>query len=155
MSSIENSNFEENNNLKKEKEKEKEEKLIKNVKILKEIPEDTTNPDLIIKLDNLKNELKTKYKFSLIEDEEGRKYFIAVLVERKIGHGDTLFAMGRFYKKNFSRLLDGGFIDVDIKKNKLIIKNFSDNSKITEITEKIFKNKFPDIGIKIRSLHEW
>ena len=50
-------------------------------------------------------------------------------------------------------MLDGGFIDVE--KNKLIIKNFSNNPKTTEITEKILKNKFPDICIKICSLHEW
>ena len=153
MSSIENLNFEgERKDIMAEIKLDKEKKLIKNVKFLEKIPEDTTNPNLTIKLDNLGNRLKGKYKFSLLEDEEGKKYFVAILAEKEISHGDALLAIGKFYKKNFSKLLDGGFVNVDIEKNKLSIYNFSDHSKIVE---KILENKFPDINIKIDSIKNY
>ncbi len=113
------------------------EELIERMKILKEIPEDTSIEKVVIKLGNPQE----GHKFDFMKDEEGRIYLIALPIEKYNAHVDIKDFAEKLYKKKLEAI-GGGYIKGDVIKNEILIFDRSGSYgyvpkyKIKEILEK-------------------
>lgn len=125
------------------------EELIENIRILKEIPEDASDPKVIVKLGSPEK----SHKFVLMEDEDGRKYLICLPIEVKAYHADIVEFATKLYGKKFT-VKGGGFIHTEGEK--LIVDGRSEayGEAPKREVEEILKKKFPDLEIEARSLKE-
>lgn len=73
------------------------EDMVKNMRIFKEIPEDTSDPKVVIKL----GDPRKRHKFVFMEDEDKRQYVIALPIDKKEWHVDIVEFSRRLYGKNF------------------------------------------------------
>ena len=126
------------------------EELVKNIKILKEIPESKDHPKVVIKLGNPKWE----HKFVYMEDTEGRKYVITFPIEKFSYHArirdfmDKLIQRETKNKVAIKKVIGGGW--VKLRGERLIIgKSSGDFGEAPkEEVAKILKEAFPEIEIK-------
>lgn len=129
------------------KKPETHEELVENMRILKEIPEDITDPKVVIKLGNP----EVPHKYVTMADGDKREYVIAMPIERKVNHRDIVELAEKLYEKSFSNI-SGGYISIE--GNKLVIRGSSesfgraDNRHIAEILRK----KFPDLEIEAKDV---
>lgn len=132
------------------KKPETQEELVENMRILKEIPEDVSDPKVIVKLGSP----GTAHKFVLMEDEDGRRYMIALPIEKKPSHRDIANFSRKLYQKDL-RVIGGGYIHTDGEK--LVIDgtsgDFGEAPKNT--VKEILKRKFPDVDIEAFSLKDY
>jgi len=122
------------------------EELVDRIKILREIPEDKTDPKVIIKF----GDPTKSHKFIFAQDEKERSYLIALPVEKYRMHYSIKKLSEKLYKKKLD-VLGGGYVRGDIEHNKIIIsRNSGDYGYVhkTEIKD-ILERKFPDIKIEV------
>ncbi len=120
-----------------------QEELIQGMRILKEIPEDISDPKIIIKLGNVDK----SHKFVFMEDEDGRKYFIALPIEKKEMHSEIANFTRRLYKKDI-HVIGGGYIHTE--GDKLIIDGTSESygEAPKNIIKEILQTKIPNMEIE-------
>lgn len=126
-----------------------EEELVKNIRILKEIPEDVSDPKVVIKLGSPDR----AHKFVFMEDDSGRQYVIALPIEKKAFHRDIANFSRKLYQKNL-QVIGGGYIHRD--GDNLVVDGTSGDygEAPKEIVRDILKKKFPDLNIEVFALED-
>jgi len=126
------------------------EELAENMKILKEIPEDVTDPKVVIKLGSPEE----AHKFVFMEDEDKRQYVIALPIDKKGWHAEIANFSRRLYKKDI-HAIGGGYIHTE--GDKLIVDGTSGSygEAPKEAVRKILQKKFPDVEIEAYSLADY
>lgn len=132
------------------KKPETQEELVKNMRILKEIPEDVSDPKVIVKLGSP----DTGHKFVLMEDEDKRHYVIALPIEKKAFHRDIANFSRKLYQKDL-RVIGGGYIHTEGEK--LVVDGTSGDfgEAPKNVVREILKRKFPDVDIEALSLKDY
>ena len=126
------------------------EELVENIKKLTEIPESKDHPKVVIKLGDPEKE----HKFVYMEDTEGRKYVIALPIEKFEYHRDIIKFMNKLVQREtkkrveIERVRGGGW--VKLRGERLIIgKSSGDFGEAPkEEVAGILKEAFPEIEIK-------
>lgn len=129
------------------KKPENQEELVENIRILKEIPEDISDPKVIIKL----GDPNKSHKFVFLEDEDGRKYVIALPIDKKGMHAEIANFSRKLYKKDI-HAIGGGYIHTE--GGTLIIDGTSGSygEAPKEAVREILQKKFPNVKIESNSL---
>lgn len=132
------------------KKPENQEELIENIRILKELPEDASDPKVIIKL----GDPNESHKFVYMEDEDGRKYVIALPIDKKCMHAEIANLSRRLYKKDI-HAIGGGYIHTE--GDKLIIDGTSGSygEAPKNAVKEILQKKFPGLQIEAFSLADY
>ncbi|MEI6553698.1 MAG: hypothetical protein WCO09_03955 [bacterium] len=121
---------------------ENQEEMLENLRILKEIPEDISDPKVVIKL----GDPSIPNKFISMTDEEGREYVIAMPLDRKAYHRDILALAEKLYQKEFSNV-KGGYIITE--GDSLVVNGSSEgfgkanHSKVA----RLLQEKFPNLKV--------
>jgi len=126
---------------------ENQEELVENMRILKEIPEDTSDPKVIIKL----GDPNKSHKFVFLKDEDGRKYVIALPIDKKGWHAEIANFSRKLYKKDI-HAIGGGYIHTE--GDTLVVDGTSGSygEAPKEAVREILQKKFPNVKIESNSL---
>lgn len=126
---------------------ENHDEMVENMKILRELPEDISDPKVVIKLGNP----EIAHKYVTMKDEDGREYVIAMPIENKKFHHEIVALAEKLYQKKFSDI-SGGYINID--GDRLIVRGASegygrgDNKHVVEILQK----KFPELKVEAKAI---
>src|SRR6056297_3479030 len=120
------------------------EELMENVRKLKEIPEEYTEPKVVVKLGSPDR----SHKFVYMKDG-GKEYVIALPIESKAYHKDIVEFSERLYDKKFE--VDGGGY-IYTEGDKLIIDQSSGSYGLApkERVKEILSEKFPGLEVEVR-----
>ena len=119
------------------------EELVRNLRILREIPEDVSDPKVVIKLGSPER----SHKFVLMKDEEGRLYLIALPIEKMGFHAEIVYFAERLYGKKFE-ILGGGYIYTEGEKLIIADSSGSYGEAPKNLVRHILRKKFPDLEIE-------
>lgn len=126
-----------------------QEELVENMRLLKEIPDSTSDPKVVIKL----GDPHANHKFVHMKDEDGKQYVIALPIDKKPMHAQIANFARKIYKKDF-QVIGGGYIHTE--GDKLIVDGTSGSygEAPKEAVGKILQETFPDLTIESVSILE-